>query len=145
MKIRADIADLLRQGMTDRAIARQLHCDAKTVARARRSLHIQPAKPGPPATPLEKLLADRTRPADGGHLEWTGSRTSQGVPTVRWGGKERSAYRLSFLIRYGREPKGYVRPGCDHKGCIHPAHVEDRVMRQRTEATFTAIFGEVAR
>ena len=52
MKIRADIAHLIRQGHTNTSIARRLHCHPDTVARARRALHM------PPATQLGRLYAE---------------------------------------------------------------------------------------
>lgn len=52
MKIRADIAHLIRQGHTNTSIAHQLHCHPTTVARARRALHL------PPATHLDRLYTE---------------------------------------------------------------------------------------
>lgn len=43
MKVRADIAALIREGHTNAYIARRLYCDPSTVARARRALHLPPA------------------------------------------------------------------------------------------------------
>ncbi|WP_042174494.1 helix-turn-helix domain-containing protein [Streptomyces sp. NBRC 110035] len=67
MKIRADIATLIREGHTNTSIARRLHCDPSTVARARRALRY------PPADHLGRLYAEAVptgrvkgyRPADG--------------------------------------------------------------------------------
>ncbi|MCX5158123.1 helix-turn-helix domain-containing protein [Streptomyces sp. NBC_00264] len=52
MKIRADIADLIREGHTNASIAHRLGCDPATVARARQALHL------PPADRLGRLLAE---------------------------------------------------------------------------------------
>ncbi|MFE9736157.1 helix-turn-helix domain-containing protein [Streptomyces sp. NPDC005863] len=52
MKIRADIAALIRQGHTNASIARRVHCDANTVARARAALRL------PPADMLGRLYAE---------------------------------------------------------------------------------------
>ncbi|MFE5514492.1 helix-turn-helix domain-containing protein [Streptomyces sp. NPDC056529] len=43
MKVRADIAALIRDGRSDAAIARLLGCDRSTVGKARRALRIPPA------------------------------------------------------------------------------------------------------
>lgn len=43
MKVRADIAALIREGHTNASIAHRLHCDRSTVARAREALHLPPA------------------------------------------------------------------------------------------------------
>jgi hypothetical protein len=52
----------------------------------------------------------------------------------------RTAYRIAFQIRHGREPVGYVKPGCEFDGCVHPDHVEDQPMRDQ----YAAIFGAAA-
>ena len=67
MKVRADIAALIREGHTNTSIARRLHCDPSTVARARRALQL------PPADKLSRLYAEAIptgrvkdyRPTDG--------------------------------------------------------------------------------
>lgn len=43
MKVRADIAALIREGHTNASIAVRLGCDPKTVANARRALRLPPA------------------------------------------------------------------------------------------------------
>ncbi|MGW1102758.1 helix-turn-helix domain-containing protein [Streptomyces sp. NPDC002540] len=52
MKVRADIAGLIREGHTNASIAHRLGCDPATVARARQALHL------PPADQLGRLLAE---------------------------------------------------------------------------------------
>lgn len=52
MKIRADIAELIRAGHTDANIAHQLGCHRTTAARARRALRY------PPAQELSRLYAE---------------------------------------------------------------------------------------
>ncbi|MFG3660275.1 helix-turn-helix domain-containing protein [Streptomyces sp. NPDC047706] len=52
MKVRADIAALIRAGHTNASIAHRLHCDRSTVARARRALDL------PPADQLGRLYAE---------------------------------------------------------------------------------------
>lgn len=145
MKVRADIAELLNAGLTNKAIARQLHTDEKKVSAARTALDI-PRIPGGrrPASSPEDLFWRRTQPVEGGHLLWTGSVNSTGAPRLTHGGKSYSAYRIAFRIKHGREPQGRVTPGCAVDGCVHPNCVDDRPMRERTESTFTAIFGRAS-
>ncbi|MFJ9740865.1 helix-turn-helix domain-containing protein [Streptomyces sp. NPDC101166] len=52
MKIRTDIAALIREGHTNASIARRLGCDPSTVARARQALRM------PPADKLSRLYAE---------------------------------------------------------------------------------------
>lgn len=52
MKVRADIAALLREGHTNASIAHRLGCARNTVSRTRQALHI------PPATTLGRLYAE---------------------------------------------------------------------------------------
>ncbi|MGW6531418.1 helix-turn-helix domain-containing protein [Streptomyces venezuelae] len=52
MKIRADIAQLIRDGHTNASIAHRLRCDETTVASARRALRM------PPADLLGRLYAE---------------------------------------------------------------------------------------
>lgn len=64
MKVRADIAALIRQGHTNASIAHRLGCAPSTVARAREALRL------PPADRLGRLYAEavptgRVRPPTG--------------------------------------------------------------------------------
>lgn len=139
MKIRADVAHLLREGLSDREIAARLHVCAKTaVAPARRALGLPAARRGPKPASVEELFRARTEPVEGGHLRWTGGRSS-GVPCVRNQFGNTSAYRIAFRLRWGREPEGNVRPGCDYPECVAPEHVEDRPMRARYRALLDAV------
>ncbi|MGW3825739.1 helix-turn-helix domain-containing protein [Streptomyces sp. NPDC005071] len=52
MKVRADIAALIREGHTNESIAHRLGCNRGTVAVARRALHL------PPADQLGRLYAE---------------------------------------------------------------------------------------
>jgi hypothetical protein len=140
MKIRADIAELLHAGHSDRAIGRQLHVCPRQVGAARALLNLPKAKRGPrPAGSAEDLFRQRVQPTDDGHWVWTGHVNNTGCPGFRHGGKFLTAYRVSFRMQYDREPEGKVTPTCNQRLCVQ--HVEDRVIRQRTEATFAAIFG----
>jgi hypothetical protein len=141
MRIRADIAELLHAGLPDRAIARQLHVDAKTVAAARAHLRLPKAKGGhkPAATP-EDLFWRRVKPTSDGHLLWDGYRSKDGTLGLRHGGRFYTAHRLAFQIANNREPVGRVTGGCERAGCVHPRCVEDQPMRD----TYAAIFGRTS-
>jgi hypothetical protein len=145
VKIRTDVADMLRAGVPQIRIARQLHIDRKTVIRTRIALGLPAPKAGrpPEGASLEELYRRRTKPVDGGHLEWTGYRNSEGVPIVRYGKRSHSGYRIAFRIQAGREPVGHVTVGCDYEGCVEPGHVEDRVTRANRRAV-QQLLGEVA-
>jgi len=126
------VTELLRAGLSDRAIARELHVDAKTtVRRTRIALGIPAARPGKRAAgSVEDLFWFRVRPTEGGHLIWTGHRNRDRLPTVRHAGKNYSAYRVAFRIEYGREPEGHVTPACDRASCVAPACMQDRRIRE---------------
>lgn len=141
MKIRADIAELLRAGRSARAIARELHVDTKEVRTARILLGLPPAKSGPrPADSIEDLFWRRVQPTDDGHMLWTGYVDRHGTPCLRHSGQQKTAYRVAFQIRYRRQPEGKVT-SCGRDLCVSPRCVEDRLIRERTDHTYAAIFG----
>ncbi len=142
MKIRTDVAAMLRAGHSDASIARTLHVDAHGVAATRRTLGIPQHKRGRTPAPSAKTLFDqRVRPADGGHLDWTGYRNADGVAVFRWAGRNHTVNRYAFETHYGRPPVGKVIPGCDHGGCVEGSHLEDQPMRDKLRAQLASIFG----
>lgn len=147
MMIRADVAELLRAGLSNIAIGRQLNVDPRRVERVRRALGIPPVRRGfEPAASPEALFWSRTQQAPDGHLIWTGFRSGPNkTPGMRHLGTYYSAYRLAFRIQYGRAPEGHVNSTCRVDGCVAPAHMQDRIVRDRTNKTFDAIFGQVPR
>lgn len=145
MTIRADVAELLHTGLSDRAIGRQLHADRQRVAATRAVLGLPKTRSGGrPAASLEDAFRDRTRPVDGGHLEWTGHINRKGLPALRHNGAMHTAYRVAFRLRTGHDPVGRVRPDCDHPRCVAPEHVEDAPGRARTRQLLDAIGGQAA-
>lgn len=141
MKIRTDIAEMLRDGLTDIQIARHLHTAPKTVAAARASLGLPKTRPGKPRQlSLDQALRDRSRIVDGDHWEWTGPQ-SNGRPVVFFDGRRYTAARAAFILRHQRAPIGDVLPGCGRAGCVAPDHVDDRPARARNQATYDALFG----
>lgn len=144
MKIRVDVADMIRAGATTTAIKAVLHVGHGTVANARKALGVPaPTLCGRPLLPIPDLFHARTEPVDGGHLRWTGY-VSKGVPTLGRRGRPYSAYRIAFTLKHGREPIGLVRSSCDYPRCVAPDHVQDQPMRQQLDAQYAAIFGSEA-
>ncbi len=144
MRIRADIAELLHQGLPNHVIARQLHTSPNTVQKTREALGIPNLTLGPrPAGSPEELFAARTEPLPGGHLKWTGT-NSEGSLKFRWQGRDHSATAIAFRIRTGRDPVGRARTSCDLPLCVAPAHVSDQAERDRDNAAFNALFGGAA-
>lgn len=142
--LRPDIVNLLHAGLSDRAIGRQLRCDPRTVSRTRATLGLPQVRCyANPASSIEELFWERVEPVEGGHLRWTGYR-GDGTPRLTWGGRLHTAYRIAFRIRTGREPVGYVLPGCEYPRCVAPRCVADAVERERTRRVLAAIFREAA-
>lgn len=138
MTTRADVVELLHAGWSDKRIARELHMDRRRVRDARHELGIPAHKPGPtPAASPEDIFWRRAQPTDDGHLMWPAYSTTYGAH-ISHAGRRHSVWRIAFRIKYGREPVGKVRTGCDQPGCVHPAHVEDQPMRQLAAAIFGA-------
>ncbi len=102
-----DIIAMLRDGHSNIRISRDLRCDKTRVARLRKELGL-PNVILQPLT-LEQKWATKTRPVDGGHLEWIGERAKKtGTPVMRYKEVGYSPAAIAFEIRHGRQPKGYV-------------------------------------
>lgn len=141
MKVRPDVAELLREGLANHVIARQLHTSRAKVQAARAALGIPNLALGPrPSTSVEELFAARTEEVPGGHLKWTGT-TRNGALKVRWRDRNYSAHAVAFRIRTGRDPIGRARTSCDTPHCVAPAHVSDQAERHRDRQTYNALFG----
>lgn len=146
MKVRADIAELLRQGVPQMQIARQLHVAPTTVQKTREALGLPAPRCGRRHTyaSLEDAFRHGAEPTEDGHVHWTGYRDKDGTPRVCYRQQPQAAPRVAFLLHHGREPVGKALPTCGVKGCIAGAHLADRPMReanQRADKAFTAIFG----
>lgn len=145
MIIRADVAELLRAGLGNKAIAERLHMDTRPIAAARAALGLPNVTPGrrPALAPID-LFWQRVQRLDDGHMEWTGYRTTDGTPSITYQGRVLSARRIAFRAWHGRDPVGYVLPGCGLDECMAPEHATDRPMRaanRRADTAFDAIFG----
>ncbi|GGT43596.1 helix-turn-helix domain-containing protein [Streptomyces purpureus] len=141
---RAQIVLLLNEGLNNQAIARQLRCDKHRVAAIRREEGI-PNVQRQPLTVEEKWAA-RTRPVDGGHLEWTGERgKSAGTPVMRYSGQSYSPAAIAFRIQHGRAPQGYAFAECGFRHCVAPEHVDDETTRMQTREQLRYLTGGRAR
>ncbi|MEE1735939.1 hypothetical protein PUR49_05340 [Streptomyces sp. BE147] len=141
MRIRQDIADLLREGVPQQDIMRTLHVGHNAVSETRVALQLPaPVRGGRPLQPIETAFYARTEPVDDGHLRWTGHHAN-GVPRLGRQGKHPSAYQVGFQLHHRREPVGHAKPGCGWAQCVAPAHQEDRPMREQLRAQLVSIFG----
>lgn len=139
---REQIIALLKAGHSDKAIGKQLRTNPKRVAQFRAELGI-PAISNVALT-FEDRWAANTEPVDGGHIRWTGRMRDNTTPAVLDGGRDASVRRIAFERLHGRTPVGPVLPGCGWGPCVRPEHLEDRLVREHTDHTFAAIFGEAA-
>ncbi|MFD9569941.1 hypothetical protein ACFWBI_08865 [Streptomyces sp. NPDC059982] len=142
MKIRPDIAELIRDGLTNGQIAARLHVSRSTVAAARDGLGL----PRCTATKHrnespEDVLRARTHQTPDGHWLWTGPLDQGRVPRFRLNGRWYAPYRVAFTARTGRPPVGLVMASCTIPGCVAPACVDDRPDRERNRGAFAALFG----
>jgi hypothetical protein len=83
------------------------------------------AKPAKAQEFIEERWASYTQPADDGHLLWTGSVTTGGVPRFRYRNRNYLAARIAYQLHTGNDPQGSARPHCGHDLCVQPAHIED--------------------
>jgi hypothetical protein len=135
----AEIRALLA-GHSSEAIARQLGVDRTAVRRIRRDAGI-PYVPRAYRTPEEKWNA-LVRPADGGHVEWTGERANgSGTPVMRHKDKYYSPAAIAFRIKHGRDAEGYAIADCGVKHCVAPEHVEDEAGRRRNREQLRYLMG----
>lgn len=131
---RTDIIALLQEGHSDRYIGRTLNTATRRVRKIRAELGL-PRTFRPATLTVEQKWRTFTRPADGGHLEWTGPR-HDGTPVLKSSGQDYSARRIAFQLAHEREPVGRLKAGCDWPPCVAPEHVEDQVMRHQYQVIF---------
>lgn len=139
---RARLIELAAAGTPTAVIARQLGMDRRDVRRIRNQAgHPAPEHVRQPLT-LEQKWRSKTRPVDGGHLEWLGSRAqASGTPVLRYGEQMYTAYRIAFRIRTGRDPIGQAKPSCEYPQCVAPDCVDDTAIRNRDRGALRAVVG----
>ncbi|MFJ1865497.1 WhiB family transcriptional regulator [Streptomyces sp. NPDC088097] len=117
----SEVDAYIRAGeLGDTDIARLCDLPNSTVHTRRALLGLSPNSQQ--RTPLE-VFAEMTRSVGDGHREWTGP------ANVIWEGRHLAPTRIAFLAGHGREAAGHVRVTCGHKGCVAPAHLADRELR----------------
>ncbi|MGW4759610.1 hypothetical protein [Streptomyces chartreusis] len=184
--VRADVADMLRDGATQAQIQKQLHVSEYTIRRTRRAIGMAQVKRtraeldviedqavamlragaslnriyaelrlgrnrivelrrlhGIPVSEyqhishitrltVDEAFARHTQPTlVGGHLLWTGPRSSRGIQ-LSASGRRYNPRAISFRKYYGRDPDGRIerKTTCDQRLCIAGAHLTDRRSRQ---------------
>jgi hypothetical protein len=129
---RADIIAMLRDGHSNSRIVRELHVDKQRVRRIRHELGLPAFVPVEQTRTIEEKWALFTRPVDGCHMQWTGTRgTASGTPVLSYKEQVYTAASIAFRIRTGREPQGYAIPDCGRKHCVAPDHVNDEAGRRQ--------------
>lgn len=137
---REQITGLIGQGRSTEAIARELGCDKGRVRGIRQDLGVPNAVRQ--LLTLEEKWRARTRPVDGGHLEWVGEHVGKGgTPVMRYREKSFTAAAIAFRIRHGRAPQGYAIADCGHQHCVAPEHVLDGPGRTRTREQLRYLSG----
>jgi hypothetical protein len=126
----ADIVALLRTGVSNVAVARQLHCDKGRVRRIREESGLPPFVPAEQTRTVEEKWRQFARPVDGGHMEWTGERVGPSrSPVMRHKEVFHSPAAVAFEIRHGCPAKGYTIADCGRDQCVAPDHVQDEAGR----------------
>lgn len=120
------VRELAAAGTSTLAIARTLHMDRGDVRKVRNAAGYPVDTAARPRLSLDAAWRTHVRPADGGHLEWTGSRqSSSGTPVMRYRGRTHTAARIAYRIKHGTDPIGYALPGCGTAHCVAPDHITD--------------------
>ncbi|MER6515202.1 hypothetical protein [Nonomuraea sp. NPDC001636] len=132
--------EMLNAGHSVSAVMRRYQFSFDQVRSIRDALGIPPSQPGAKAESIDETFRRRTVPTEDGHLLWPTS--DYHIRTVE--GASMSAGRYAFQQKYGRRPVGNVTSGCGTPRCVHPAHVEDRPMREALESQLAAILGSAA-
>ncbi|WP_241539676.1 helix-turn-helix domain-containing protein [Streptomyces sp. M41(2017)] len=140
----AAILRLLEQRKSTAAVARELGVDRAAVRRIRREAGL-PTVPMQPLT-LEEAWATHTKPVDGGHIEWTGSRASgSGTPVMRYKDAVYTAAAIAFRQHTGRDPVGHAKAECGMAQCVEPSHIEDEPGRAHIREQLRNVLGKGAR
>lgn len=133
------IVHLIKAGNSDRKIHDRLKVSRKYIRQVRIDNGVAPYSN---TSSVESQLDWFTSAPDpDGHMRWSGSVSSSGVPRVRSGGKEISATHAIFERRTGRKPQGQVRPGCQVKHCVAPRHLMDDLERRKVRLQVRALMG----
>lgn len=138
--VSSEMRQLILGGIPVGQIAKRLNVTGREVSAARRVMGMDPVRHHAAGT-MEDAYWARTRPAEGGHLVWIGSRNESGCPILPYRRGRYSAYRVAFRSCYGREPVGVVRPVCDVPKCVAGRCLDDEAARRRTREQLAAVLG----
>lgn len=133
-----EIADAIRQGLSDPAAAKLLGVARKTVARVRL---IEQLPAFTTVRSVAEILAQDARPGEDGHTYWDGCRDTGGVPQIRFEGRYLRASHVAFETFHGRKPTGYVKADCDVPHCLTPSHLLDDLGRRKLYTQLRAMYG----
>ncbi|MFE7928367.1 hypothetical protein ACFU6S_06435 [Streptomyces sp. NPDC057456] len=130
--------------LSDQVLAERFGCDEEMVARVRRETGAPTFSVGYRARreAFEVAYKAHVQDVEGGHRQWTGSVSKDGVPLVSSRFGQETAARVAFRIAHGRPPVGNVKGTCVRPHCVAPDHVADR--RLRAELRRSAAAGAVA-
>lgn len=134
------VLKMLRAGATYDEIKAEVGVSTATISRIRQQRNIPKATRTRPSRTVAETFALYAEPYGEGHARWTGPISGR-VPVLFGDGRSHNARRVAFCTRYGRAPVGYVRASCEESGCLAGDHLTDDVIRERTDATYEAIFG----
>lgn len=127
---REQIVTALRAGKSVTAVSHDLRADRSRIRRIRDELGLATYVVPEQNRTLEEKWAGHTRPAEDGHLEWTGERgKTSGTPVMRHRGKSHSPAAVAFWIRTGRVAQGQTSADCGMQHCVAPEHVKDEAER----------------
>lgn len=133
-----EIAELVRDGWTDTAVAAHLGVHNRAVTRVRDILGLAHHTL---STTKEEKVARASVPEDGGHTRWTGRRANNRVPVIRQFKVQIPASHVAFEQRTGRQPVGIVKAECGREHCLTPAHVSDELERRNVRGQERAMYG----
>jgi DNA-binding XRE family transcriptional regulator len=123
-----EIADAIRQGLSDPAVAKRIGVARKTVTRVRK---IEGLPAFTVARTVAQIFLEDARTEDDGHTYWDGCRDTGGAPQIRFEGRYLRASHVAFETFHGRPPVGYVKADCDVPHCLTPSHILDDLGRRK--------------
>lgn len=124
-----EMANLIRQGHTNKDIASWVRVDRRAVARVRGIIGAPVCTGGTKRKP--KIAEYTLAPDSGGHSIWFGRVSHCGTPVIHYQGRETTPGRLLFEARTGRPPVGRVQPECGVSNCLTPGHLLDEPGRRK--------------
>ncbi|MCZ7414290.1 hypothetical protein [Streptomyces sp. WMMC897] len=142
----AAIAALLRAGRTYAQIRRAVPgASYNLIAQVRRAHNIPPNRAHRPRRSPQDSYRLYATPTEDGHAHWTGPWAGRMPQITIRTGHAVSALRVAFRMHHGREPDGYVRPGCSDPKCVAGDHLTDRRIRHHINQLHRAIFTNTTR